>query len=192
MADPILVVLEGPDGAGKSRHVRALREELTRVGANAAWWSHPPPPSRLTPWQAALHYASSRAAMLSDLAHKHRLAPLDLVICDRWWLSTQMLALVLGDVALMRVAEAESHVLGSPTLTVVLTASDAVLDARLADRGTPTTERDRDLRRVYESHARVSGSPIVDTSGPPETVTTALADHVHGLLKTTEAPCATS
>mgnify|MGYP007071630517 CR=1 FL=1 len=70
----------------------------------------------------------------------------------------------------------------------MLTAPDAVLDARLASRGEPTTVRDRDLRRAYESHARVSGSPLIDTSGPPEAVTARLVELVRGVLPTQAAP----
>lgn len=177
---PRLVVLEGPDGTGKTRHVRALAGALTAAGVRAGWWCHQPPvfPDG-DPWTVALHYAAERDRLRRRIA---RVPQPPVLVCDRWWPSTQMLGLVLDDDALCTLAEAECRQLGRPNLTVVLTAPDAVLDERLARRGTSTTDHDRALRRVYESHARVSGLPVVDTSGPPEAVTACLVELVRGVL----------
>lgn len=170
---PTLIVLEGPDGAGKTRHVRALTTALTRAQIHAEWFEHQPSALNACgaapdPWTAALHYATERDRLRRRIA---RGSAADVLVCDRWWLSTQVVGLVL-----------DNDALGRPALTVVLTAPDDVLDARLAARGTPTTDRDREIRRTYESLARVSGLPLIDTSGPPEAVTARLVELVRGVL----------
>lgn len=177
---PCLIVLEGPDGTGKTRHVRALTMALIREGIGAEWFHHQPPERDAYPWTAALHYAVERNRLWCRIA---RGATADVIVCDRWWLSTQMLGLVLDNDALGSLAEAECRQLGHPDLTVVLTAPDAVLDERLARRGTPTTDQDREIRRTYESLARVSGLPIFDTSGSPTDVTARLVELVRGAVQ---------
>lgn len=161
MDSPTIIALEGPDGSGKTRHARAIADGLERAGISASLVAHAQPRGT-TPWARALDYAHQRA----EWSEQWGAWGASVVIADRWWLSTQILGLVLDNDSLMSLAEAECRALGHPALTVVLTAPDAVLDARLAVRGTPTTDRDREIRRMYESHARVSGMPIVDTSGP--------------------------
>lgn len=175
--NPRIIVLEGPDGVGKTRHVRALASAI-----GGAFWHHQPPPAGVTdPWAVALHYAALRAD-LQRLIRRDAYRGFSALVCDRWWLSTQMLGLVLDDDALGSLAEAECRQLGRPDMTVVLTAPDDVLDERLARRGTPTTDHDRALRRAYESHARVSGLPVVDTSGSPTAVTARLVELVRWVL----------
>lgn len=183
MADrPRLIVLEGPDGVGKTHHARAAAEALCRTGTPAAWYHHPKPsPGLRDPWAIALHYASERAALrlLLDSGWHDNVC---VMVCDRWWPSTQMLGLVLDDDALGSLAEAECRKVGHPDLTVVLTAPDVVLDARLAARGTPATDHDREVRRTYESTARTRSLPVVDTSASTETVTARLVELVRGVL----------
>jgi thymidylate kinase len=195
---PILVVLEGPDGSGKTRHVRALTTALTRAQIHAEWFNHQPTALNVCaapdPWSAALHYATERDRLRRRI---ERGSAADVVVCDRWWHSTVVFSDLLRDdrtadcfeeaLALDSLVMGEEHMWrwrgrGASITTVVLTAPDDVLDARLAARGTPTTDRDRALRRAYESCVYTSDCERFDTSGPPEAVTAQLVEFVRGVL----------
>lgn len=182
MARPMIVALEGPDGSGKTQHARALAEALTRAGIPAKPWHHPKPSTSLqSPWSTAAHYALERAHLANELAWRAH-EDLRVLVVDRWWLSTQMLGLALDNDALASLAEAECRQLGHPALTVVLTAPDELLNARLNARREYLLLHDYEVRRDYESHARVAALPVVDTSGTPETVTERLVELVREVL----------
>lgn len=172
---PPVVVIEGPACAGKTRHARAVAESLCRAGIAAAWWHcADPSPGMSDPWAIALHYASARASLRSLLESGWH-DDARVLLCDRWILSTLVQSLVLDSDPLEAIAGAELRLERSapqhPSLTVVLTATDEVLDARLRGRGIAATDLGREARRIYEAHARQAHLPTVDTSGAPESVT---------------------
>ena len=82
-----LVVLEGPDGSGKSTLTDALASAL-----GARYYHHPPPPLDSDAWAAALHYASAREALRRECWR----ASTALVVTDRGAWSTLVLGHVLG------------------------------------------------------------------------------------------------
>ena len=76
-------MIEGPDGSGKTTHVRAAVEHLRAVGIAARAFHHPAPPERGMPGERIAHwYAEQRRALLGALS------PGDVVIADRWFWST--------------------------------------------------------------------------------------------------------
>lgn len=179
-------VLEGPDGAGKTRHARDLCGALVGAGLGVEWFQHQPPrfPSD-DPWTVALHRAVARDRMRP--VHLWRRSAASVVVCDRWWHSTAVVSDVADradeSLALLSLVTGEEHMWrGVSITTVVLTAPDKVLDARLEARGTPATDYDRTLRRAYESCVYTRDLERVDTSGPPKAVTAQLVELVRGVL----------
>lgn len=175
---PRLVVLEGPDGVGKTRHARALAEALTVAGTPSLWWCHQPPQAPGTSWAHALHYAAEREALRVRIARGAYDAARYLV-CDRWWYSTHALGIATDNRPLISLANAESNLKPRPYCMVLLDAPDDVLDARMAARGEEVSIRDDVVRRVYRS-PRESGLELpglvfrADTSGDPAAVTALL------------------
>lgn len=167
---PRVIVLEGPDGCGKTAHTDALAMALRARGISARSFHHARPPQGATPYEAALHYAAERAGLL-------RRTQCDVIVADRWHTSTGVLASALRctgsdprvthAMALICEAEDDGFSLAGTALTeVYLDAPDDVLDARLAARGTPATDLDWEIRAAYR---RITG-PRVLTEGPREEV----------------------
>lgn len=162
---PRVLVLEGPDGCGKSTHADRLAAALRAEGVDAVAFHHTKP-ADADPILAALDYAAQRRRLV-------RKPPAAVIVADRWALSTRC----LGAAKVMHNGSAEGDLLrgfGSAEMTwapprmVVLTAPRDVLDARLAARGTPATEMDALLRDAYELHRGMLR--FIDTSRPADVV----------------------
>lgn len=182
MGDPILVVLEGPDGAGKTHHARELANALVERGITAQSWNHDRPPFALRDdaWGAALHYAIQRVNLSWSLCEKRCAARV--VIADRWVLSTLVLGLATDSDALVNLAGVEATQAAMPALTVVLTAPEDVLDGRLWRRAEGTTPLDREKREIYRAYARQNKLPVLETHGDAAAVTERLVELVRGVL----------
>ena len=170
----IVIILEGPDGCGKTAHTDALAMSLRERGISARSFHHARPPQGASHYEAALHYAAERAGLL-------RRTQCDVIVADRWHTSTSVLATALrrtgASLDTVRALEtlSASEDLGYAGVTlreILLTAPDDVLDARLAARGTPVTELDRAIRAAY---GRIA-APRVTTEGPREDVAAHLVD----------------
>ena len=172
---PHVLALEGPHGAGKSRHTDALAAALRARGVDARAFHHPAPPRGAGPVEAALFFAAER----EGLVRRTRTA---VIVADRWYHSTAVLAsaLRLSDYttahALQRVAEVEveryRNARHYDLAPVHLDAPDDVLDGRLAKRGAPPTALEH-AERAQLRHARaqaVRPPRGVDTSRAREVV----------------------
>lgn len=182
MGEPILVVLEGPDGAGKTYHARELANALFAQGITALSWNHDRPPFALRDdaWGAALHYATQRVNLSWSLREKRCAARV--IVADRWVLSTLVLGLATDSDALVNLAGVEATQAATPALTVVLTAHDKVLDERLLRRREVIDSTDREKRETYRAYARQNKLPVVDTHGDAAAVTERLVELVRGVL----------
>ncbi len=154
-----LVVIEGPDGSGKSSVCRLVAAMLP----DAREWHHrPPPPDRpRDPWSMALHYAAERAALAAAIRDGSEESAI--VLCDRWTHTASVFADVRDSDAERALADAEMTALPQPALVVVLDASDATLAARRPD-ASPDEVRARALYRDHERLARW-GARVVSVEG---------------------------
>ncbi len=158
-----LIVLEGPDGTGKSTHADALAAALREHGVDALSWHHEKPAS-VDPWLTAIEYARQRRAFCVS-AHSGTT-----YIVDRWWWSTAAEGFAReGEWPIEMVnayrdfSRAEQKVLCAPVATIFLDASDAVIDARLAKRGTPATALDYRKRGAYRFFSQSEHVSVVRT-----------------------------
>lgn len=182
-----LLVIEGPDAAGKSTLVDALAADL-----DGAPFHHSRPRRGADPLEAALHYACVRRAWV--LAWPHHTNG-GLLILDRSHWSSRVLGRAIGDTLSRREREAmiDLSLMEEQTLprglVLLCDAPDAVLDARLAARGTPTTDLDRAVRVEYRHQAGMRGWERIDTTGPLESVVPRVVRYVrdvifcHGVLQ---------
>jgi len=154
---PMLLVIEGADGTGSTTHAHGLATALSVRGFRALSWQHERPTSR-DPWVCALDYAMQRAQLLERHASEH-----DLVLClDRWWHTAHVEALCNPEgydrSRFASLARAEALHSISPALLVVLDASDATLDARMALRGETPDARDAQRRMLYRDAIKHRGT----------------------------------
>ncbi len=177
---PILLVLEGPDGVGKSAHAKRLVASLRDRGVDALLFQH------IGPWrgaglvEAALHFANERARMLRIESERGT----RVVVCDRWVMSTLAAAKAAttsrAREAMRLIAEAERVTLPGVDRLALLTAPDDVLDARLCARGAVPTEREIRERAGYRQFIEaVTCEPqvdVIDTSRSFEEVSTEILD----------------
>lgn len=166
---PVVVVVEGLDGTGKSTAARLLAD---RLGAELVQT----PPAELqdvrsliddalrpSPLARKLFYAAT-VALASDEARRNLAAGRSTVI-DRYWLSTLAYGELLGaDTSLAAVGAA----LLRPTLTLLLEAPTAVRLGRMRQRAL-VTSGDREslcegtaarLLRAFLGHARALSYPL--------------------------------
>ena len=177
-----VLVLEGPDGCGKSTHADRLAAALRAEGVDAVAFHHTKP-ATADVVLAALDYARQRKEMVHS-------APAAVIVADRWtpstWcLGSAMAALLKLDhrniFGLTDLAHAEARWL--PRCDgALLWAPDPVLDARLKARSTPANEKDRKLREAYAWWAGTA-VPRVDTSRPADDVAAELLVWARGVLR---------
>lgn len=157
-----LIVIEGPDGAGKSTLAKALASSLRAEGRAVSLTSEP--------WdRATLDHArglSPRAAHAQFIADRARhiervilpaLARDEVVVCDRYALSGVVYALAQEPELGVRSAWLREGVdpgpdpsltaIPRPDLTLICDAPDEVLDERLGRRAGDALDADRDLQR---------------------------------------------
>lgn len=184
------IVLDGPDGVGKTKLLRHLAAALMLRGLVVACMSYPSDTIQgeiahagaERPWraQACMFAADMYDHEDVERAHANRC---DVVLCDRRELSTLAYQgrghaprerWILGVVGELRAAD----------LTLVLTAPLDVRRARVAARG-EVDSRDRDeldLGPIYERLARERGAVLIDASGTPEATLAAALKAVLDLL----------
>lgn len=177
---PRVLVLEGPDGAGKSAHADRLAAALRAEGVDAVAFHHAKP-ADADPVLAALNFAAQRRRLV--LA-----PPAAVIVADRWAGSTWTLGHAMREAcfgchgqSLVDLGNAEEGWLPIADVAM-LDADDAILDARLAERGTPATRMDRALRSEYR-RSRFLARHCFDTSGPADVVAAGLLAWARGVLR---------
>ena len=179
---PRVLVLEGPDGCGKSTHADRLAAALRAEGVDARAFHHAKP-ADADPVLAALDYAAQRRRLVRN-------PPAAVIVADRWALSTW----ALGRALMMRSGSVEGEALrgfADAEITwgpvppqfaqVILTAPGGALDERLVARGTPATKMDRLLRDAYELQR--GRWRFIDTSRPADDVAAELLAWARGVLR---------
>lgn len=176
-----ILVLEGPDGCGKSTHADRLAAALRAEGVDAQAFHHAKP-ATADVVLAALDYAAQRWRLVIA-------PPAAVIVADRWTPSSWALGLALADhtdtlrvggfLRYLAIAEDE---LRDRLDGVHLTAPQEVLDARLAARGTHATQRDYSIRQAYRLWAR-HGVHTLDTSRPADDVAAELLAWARGVLR---------
>lgn len=173
-----LVVIEGPDGSGKSSVCRLVAAMLP----DAREWHHRPPPADRPrdPWSLALHYAAERAALAAAIRDGSEESAV--VIVDRWWMTAHAFALAnRGPLAVHDLTWVERDALPPPALVVVLDASGSTLDARRPD----ASAAERRARAVYRDEGVRArwGAVVVSAEGAAEDVAREVAGLVRGALR---------
>jgi len=169
------IVLEGPDGSGKTSLAKALASALRAEGREVTLTSEPWDRATLdharglSPHGAALQFAADRARHVARVIQP-ALARGEVVVCDRYALSGVVYALAQDPEASVVRAwlregvdpgmEGSRNAIPRPHLTLVCDAGDAVLDARLGSRaGGDHLDADRALqlrvRELYREHWRI-------------------------------------
>lgn len=185
---PRVVVLEGPDGSGKSHHADSLANLLRQRGHRAlAFHHHMRVPG--DHWGAALDFALQRNLIL-QVRHDD---PDLFLVADRWAESTLAVSHTLrGSVeaghlkqALTSLYHAEVARLPDPLVRFYLDAQDSVLDERITFRTkeVPTffdLQKRAAMRRVFEPHHGLYCQRI-DTGGNSMEVDKAMLEHLLSL-----------
>jgi hypothetical protein len=137
---PVVLVLTGPHGVGKSAHAGWLRAGLRNAGVRATLWTIAPPPAEcVTPFDKAMHYAMDRLRAL----HYARGIESEVMVVARWDESTHAAARAVqradatGDLmaeAMQELATREAALRNVPVYRQLLDAPDAELDARMQRR----------------------------------------------------------
>ena len=137
---PVVLVLTGPHGVGKSAHAGWLRTGLRNAGVRATLWTIAPPPAEcVTPFDKAMHYAMDRLRAL----HYARGIESEVMVVARWDESTHAAARAVqradatGDLmaeAMQELATREAALRNVPVYRQLLDAPDAELDARMQRR----------------------------------------------------------
>jgi dTMP kinase len=163
----LLIVYEGPEGAGKSTQLRLMSEWLVARGREVVAVREPggtvlgdeirrillDPASDIVPSAEALLFMASRAQLVERVL-KPAIEARSIVLVDRFYLSTyayQGAGRGIMDTDLIAANRMATHGL-SPDLTVLLDLSAPDGLARVARRGA----HDRIERATTEFHARVA------------------------------------
>jgi dTMP kinase len=205
------IVLEGPDGAGKSEQALRLAERLRSLGRPVTFTREPggtplgeqvraivldPAETRRGPIADVLLFAAARSQHVSDVI-RPALARGDIVVCDRYAASTLAYQGYGSGVDLGLLSTITAFATGGlqPDLVVLVDVPVEVglarRDAGRADEMTRFEDSDRhDLafhQRVREGYlAMATADPahwiVVDGSGSPETVAGAVGRVVERML----------
>ena len=190
------IVLDGPDGGGKSSQVVLLKDHLERQSYNVVATRDPggtplgeairellldnsaPPMS--TDAELML-YMASRAQLCSEVI-KPALERGDTVVCERFLLSSVVYQGHAGGIAPQRVKEIGRLVVGdlSPDVTIVLDVPTDVGASRRGDRADRIEERGPDY------HARVREGFLEEAKADPGKIRVVSAqapiDEVHRMI----------
>ncbi len=197
------IVLDGPDGCGKSTQTRILSESLVRRGFRVRTVRDPGATrvgekvrkilldrvhTELTPMAECLLFMASRAQLINEKIRPALLAG-EIVLCERWVTSTicyQGYAGGLDPEAILRLSEIATDGL-VPDLTLILDVDAGKGIRRLS--GTPDLVESRSLEfheRVRAGFLRIAADDHLNTrlvpAGPLGEVTTAIREAVHEVL----------
>lgn len=160
-----LLVLEGPDGVGKTRHVDRL---AAVIGARA--FHHRQPKRSPDAVAHALDYAAQRRDLITTAIDG------EIIVADRWITSTDILRMALPrgpeSRALGRIVEMERALYRGDDAPkayrkrqAFLRAPAAVLDARLRERGREPTVAELEIRASYTHWVEYDGSAVAFDTG---------------------------
>jgi dTMP kinase len=204
----LFVVLESPDGAGKSTQAKRLVSTLSASGRSVALTvepTHGPIGRRIReltvagsqsdPKEIALLFAADRQAHSRSI--RDLLDSGVIVVCDRYALSTAVYqGAASGDLEVELWADSLSRYACPPDLTLVLEAPLDVCAARLRARGKPADlfEAAETQRRVHEAYGRAEtflwGETVqrIDATGTEDEVAARVLEAVERRLA--EGPAA--
>lgn len=177
-----LVIIEGFDGTGKSKHRDEIVRCLRASHGDVRPFSHGPFPPGLRPYgiEATTWMATTRMrALLDASASGHPVV----IVADRWDMSTRVFneayhgapCPVGGEI--LRAERALEQSLGVVRVPVYLTDTpDDVADRRLLKRGEPLPEYRTELRRIYRREAM--DGPVFDTSHAFSDIAARIIGHV--------------
>jgi dTMP kinase len=201
------VVLEGPDGSGKSLQAARLAEHLGRTGHPVTLTREPggtrlgeqvrailldPGPTARGGWADALLFSAARAQLVEEVI-RPSLARGDVVVCDRYATSTLAYQGHGSGLDVRQLAELEDWITGGlrPDLVVLIDVPVEVgLSRRGADTADELTRFEDDGRHDRAFHERVRAGylalaeadparwRVVDGSGPPNEVSEQIAELV--------------
>ncbi len=202
----LLLVLEGPEGVGKTTQAAALADRLRATGRSVLAFREPggtplgdairalvlrPDQAPVAPRAEALLFMAARAQLADEL--RRHLTGGALVVLDRFFLSTYAYQIAGRALPADDVRRANALAVGElrPDLTLLLTVAPERARARMLARG----GLDRMEREDAAFHARVAAAferaadpawqaahpevgPVarVDADGPPEAVTARIVD----------------
>lgn len=204
----LFVVLEGPEGAGKSTLARGLAERLRAEGIEPVLVREPggtPAAEALrtelldaardwTPEAELLYIAAARADLVAKVI-RPALAGGRLVLSDRYDLSTRAYQVAGRGLPPAYVESFNQAATGglAPDLTLVLDVPPAVGRARQLAAGKAGDRLDRESpafhERVAAAYRAASGPGVVhlDATGTPDTVLEAAWRVLHAVLPVAEA-----
>ena len=162
------IVLEGPDGSGKTTIAGLIVGRFNEtMGCGAVeYWSHQRA-HNTDPWRSALAYAAERARLATQLALSPEYLS-EVLVMDRWWPSNY----AQGGMA-KRLARIESDALPVVDAIIWCSADDEELDRRIESRGEPLLPNRHSVRSTYGALSRRKGhrwarhSLLIDTSADP-------------------------
>jgi dTMP kinase len=184
----MFIVIDGPDGSGKTALCRALNDGLLALGhpvcltaephlpTTRAWLSNP----AVTPRELAVAFAHDRHRHMHEVVLP-ALAAGQVVVCDRYVLSTIVYQSLHNDPAFVASLVSDAR---EPDLTLVLDAPTWLCMQRLArtgktpDRYEAGAELQAAVRRHYLDLAIQRGYTILNGAHPPGDVAAAALDLV--------------
>ncbi|MBE7463252.1 MAG: dTMP kinase [Planctomycetes bacterium] len=199
------IVVDGPDGVGKSTQVQLLVEQLDMRGVHTLSLREPGGTTageiirslllekrqeKLTAVAEAFLFQAARAQLVAEVI-RPALARGTWVVCDRFTLSTLVYQGDAGHVSARAIQQLSELSTGGlkPDLYLVLWAATTVCVGRRAEREADRMESKgarflRDVSGAYKRHAeRGRGKyKLVDAAGPIEEVRARLWKHVERLL----------